>query len=435
MAAAVVPYKANQGGVVTLWVCSAPADPIRVRLERRLTALGAVVSPSPGPSDRAVVVLTPALAEADPPELDQWARERGADGLMLVLASGRADWDDRTGGFAPDANAVPPSLRRTFRSRPIVLDLRGAGQDKLDRAARRLVGAASTNGSTTEVLYKVAPPLPGAASVRPPRWVRRTLGVAIVVLLGLGLSLAFAVRPTHEATEAASMSDEVPPGTTYGDPPGGVGDGLLPYSESPEPAAPPAPTPQAQPQAPSETPTPWVAWALVVLLGLALAVSVGLHLYGRRRRTQRHVVNIDVAGGAPAAGESQVFISHDTEADGKAARTLAEKLAAQRLRPWLAPDSIPPGEAWVFAIERGLTTSKAAIVLLSPAALASGWVRREIQMIVDLEIEGRLYVVPVRVAPCQVPLVLGAYQWVDIGQAEHAVQELNRRFVLAPGAR
>jgi hypothetical protein len=209
---------------------------------------------------------------------------------------------------------------------------------------------------------------------------------------------------------------------------------IAPIVTSP-PVRPSTPT-TAAPGARGASRTAAFVWVAVGVIALAIGILIGVRL-GRGRRhggapePPERTLRVKGIATPPAPGASQVFISHDTDADGHVARTLAAQLAEHRLLPWLAPDSIPPGEEWVFAIERGLTTSKAALILLSPAALASGWVRKEIQIIVDLEIAGRLYVVPVRVAPCDVPLLLNAYQWVDVGNFERAAAELSRRFAVA----
>lgn len=175
---------------------------------------------------------------------------------------------------------------------------------------------------------------------------------------------------------------------------------------------------------------PWLPWLLVAVLAVALAVALG------RLARRTSAGSSGPAGPQPAAvaagplpgTEVQVFISHDADADGAVARTLADHLRRRRLLPWLAPDSIPPGEPWVFAIEAGLLASRAALVLVSSAALRSGWVRKEIQMIVDLEVGGRLHVVPVRVEACDMPLILGGYQWVDVAGFDRAADDLARRF-------
>jgi hypothetical protein len=487
-------------GVADVWLCAAQDDGTADELKRGLESHATSVSTSPEGCRRAVVVLSPPLARADPPELREWVHERGEATLILTLAAGRAEWDERADRFFDDSDAVPPSLARAFRSRPIVLDLRGADRERFDRIARRLAGATSSPGpAVTEaaapprvwpgaagapprpVAPPASPPAPAAAAPPPPapaaasppapprgrtdrrRGVRRVavilLFVALVVIPaalvvrsgGRETSVEVTLPPDTGADETSVTGPRPSTPTTRVPLPGGptvvpTSRPLLtlPHTTTAPTITSPAPAPPttAAPETPAASHRAALVWVTVGVIALAIGIVIGVRLGRTRSRGNAaprpeppppdDTAAVSPPPAAPAA--TQVFISHDTDADGHVARTLAAQLTAHRLRPWLAPDSIPPGEEWVFAIERGLTTSKAAVILLSPAALASGWVRKEIQIIVDLEIAGRLYVVPVRVAPCDVPLVLNAYQWVDVGNFGRAAEELSRRFPLATEA-
>jgi hypothetical protein len=431
------------------------------------------------------VVLSPELARADPPELREWVRDRGDAAVILTLADGRADWDDRADRFSDDADAVPPSLATAFESRPIVLDVRGADSERLDRVALRLAGAASGARSTPSPPVappRVSPPSPGmipppppapsggaapspaapatasspmGAAVAPPtrRGSRRVRVVVLVAVACLALvAFAAALVSSGGDNRPAEGPSPSPAPSTPSSARGGPLPTLSPTiagsrppqssprsTTAPTVTSPPAPSTTSAPDARAQSHEAVFVWVAVGVVALAAGVLIGVQLgrrRGRRARPEGRSPQPDPPPGPaidppPAPVGTQVFISHDTDSDADVARALAAQLATHRLRPWLAPDSIPPGAEWVFAIEQGLTTSKAALILLSPAALASGWVRKEIQIIVDLEIAGRLYVVPVRVAPCDVPLLLTAYQWVDVGHFERAAEELGRRFPVA----
>ena len=96
----------------------------------------------------------------------------------------------------------------------------------------------------------------------------------------------------------------------------------------------------------------------------------------------------EVGAAAPAGtgrDPRQVFISHATRQDADFAHRLAADLAAAGWRPWIAPDSILPGEKWVEAIGRGLDGSGVFVVALTPAAVASNWVRNETNAAIELE--------------------------------------------------
>jgi formylglycine-generating enzyme required for sulfatase activity len=108
----------------------------------------------------------------------------------------------------------------------------------------------------------------------------------------------------------------------------------------------------------------------------------------------------------------QVFISHAT-ADAQFAHRLADDLQRLGVRVWIAPESIRPGESWVSAIERGLRESSHAVVVLTPAALESKWVKKETDVTIAQERKGRIQVIPLDVEPCEVPLLLSSYQMVS----------------------
>jgi formylglycine-generating enzyme required for sulfatase activity len=109
----------------------------------------------------------------------------------------------------------------------------------------------------------------------------------------------------------------------------------------------------------------------------------------------------------------QVFISHATAADGAFAQRLAGDLRRLGMKVWIAPESIRSGEEWVDAIERGLGESSHIVIVLTPAALVSPWVRKETNVAIALERQGGIRVIPLHVEPCEVPLLLSSYQMIS----------------------
>ncbi len=107
----------------------------------------------------------------------------------------------------------------------------------------------------------------------------------------------------------------------------------------------------------------------------------------------------------------QIFLSHAT-ADAAIAQQVADELAVDGWRVWMAPDSVLPGERWVAAIERGLQESGVFLLLLSPEAVASRWVQFETDIAIELEREGKLEFVSLRLRPCELPLTWRAFQWM-----------------------
>jgi acyl carrier protein len=117
----------------------------------------------------------------------------------------------------------------------------------------------------------------------------------------------------------------------------------------------------------------------------------------------------------PTMTTRQVFISHDTE-DASFAHRLARDLQGAGAQVWIAPDSILPGESWVDAIERGLSHSSDMLIVLTPAAIDSQWVKKETEIGIMRERRGQMQIVPLAVEPCDVPLLLSSYQMVSFSR-------------------
>ena len=108
----------------------------------------------------------------------------------------------------------------------------------------------------------------------------------------------------------------------------------------------------------------------------------------------------------------QVFISYAKE-DAQFAHRLADDSRRLGVQVWIAPESIRPGESWVDAIERGLEESSHTVIVLTPKALKSRWVKKETGVAIAQERKGRIQVIPLDVEPCAVPLFLSSYQMVS----------------------
>ena len=73
----------------------------------------------------------------------------------------------------------------------------------------------------------------------------------------------------------------------------------------------------------------------------------------------------------------RVFISHVSQED-KLAGLLADQLTGAGFHVWRAEEQLLPGDNWALKTGRALEESDAMIVLVSPEAARSQWVRREI---------------------------------------------------------
>lgn len=111
---------------------------------------------------------------------------------------------------------------------------------------------------------------------------------------------------------------------------------------------------------------------------------------------------------------TKAFISHAHE-DKSVALALAIALREGGVEAWIDAWEIAPGDSLVDKIfEQGLKDCGVFLVLLSPASLASRWVKDELDAAVVRRIAGQTRTISVRVAPCEVPEALRAYRWLDL---------------------
>ena len=74
----------------------------------------------------------------------------------------------------------------------------------------------------------------------------------------------------------------------------------------------------------------------------------------------------------------KVFISH-AHTDGALVAQITEALQRSGLEVWDADREILPGDNWAGEVARALDESQAMVVLLTPDAANSPWVKREIE--------------------------------------------------------
>jgi oligopeptide transport system substrate-binding protein len=107
-----------------------------------------------------------------------------------------------------------------------------------------------------------------------------------------------------------------------------------------------------------------------------------------------------------------VFLSH-AKVDHPFAERLAEDLRQRGATIWIAPESIHPSEDWVSAIDRALVESSAMVVVLTPAAIQSAWVRGEVNAAIDRAMRGEMQLLFLNVRPTEATPLWRRYQWID----------------------
>jgi len=129
----------------------------------------------------------------------------------------------------------------------------------------------------------------------------------------------------------------------------------------------------------------------------------------------------------------QVFICHSSS-DKPKAYSLYQRLRQDGFDPWLDAEDLIPGQDWQIEIPKAVENSQVVLVCLSPSAITTeGYVQREIKFALDVadeKPEGTIYLIPVKLEPCEVPMRLSRWQWVDLyeeGGYERLLKALKLR--------
>jgi hypothetical protein len=132
-----------------------------------------------------------------------------------------------------------------------------------------------------------------------------------------------------------------------------------------------------------------------------------------------------------------VFLSHSSVDDEWAAR-LKAALTAKGLTVWLDLDEIRPGDVFVQALERGLESSGAVAIIVSPESMASGWVSEEYSRALSMAKSrgSSLPLIPILLQDAELPGFLANRSWADFrdeDQFDASVEQLIRGIRRAPG--
>jgi tetratricopeptide (TPR) repeat protein len=119
-----------------------------------------------------------------------------------------------------------------------------------------------------------------------------------------------------------------------------------------------------------------------------------------------------------------VFLSYSST-DEAWVRRLAQDLKRYRVSVWLDRDEIRPGDRFVDALEQGMAQSRAIALVVSPASMASGWVKEMYNRAVALAQRQKeaFQLIPVLLHTAELPGFLGDRRWVDFRHpAEYATR-------------
>jgi hypothetical protein len=118
-----------------------------------------------------------------------------------------------------------------------------------------------------------------------------------------------------------------------------------------------------------------------------------------------------------ASNIGKTFLCHSSS-DKPSVRALRRRLLDDKIQPWFDEEDILPGQDWDLAIRKAIRASDVVLVCLSRASVSKiGYLQKEIKHVLDVadeQPEGAIFLIPVRLEPCEVPERLRRWQWVDL---------------------
>jgi hypothetical protein len=117
----------------------------------------------------------------------------------------------------------------------------------------------------------------------------------------------------------------------------------------------------------------------------------------------------------------RVFLCHSS-GDKEAVRALYRRLREDDIEPWLDEEEILPGQDWEHEIAKAVRTVDAVIVCLSRESVSkTGYVQKEIRFALDKadeQPEGVIFIIPLKLEPCEVPYRLHRWHWVNYFESQ-----------------
>lgn len=110
----------------------------------------------------------------------------------------------------------------------------------------------------------------------------------------------------------------------------------------------------------------------------------------------------------------KVFISHSST-DKKFVRTLKDCLAANNIDIWMDEDQLDLGDSLLTKLDQALNDSSHLVIILSPASIASDWVRFELKKAIENSRTGLMQkIIPVKFQECDIPEELSDMLYADL---------------------
>jgi hypothetical protein len=126
----------------------------------------------------------------------------------------------------------------------------------------------------------------------------------------------------------------------------------------------------------------------------------------------------------PAQTAASIFLSH-THVDNSFVKRLADDLREAGATVWVDEAEMQVGDSLIEKIRSGIDAMDYLAVVLSPDSVASSWVRREVDIAMNQEIEGKkIKVLPVLYRRCDLPGFLKGKMYADFTDPENYGQAL-----------
>jgi hypothetical protein len=121
--------------------------------------------------------------------------------------------------------------------------------------------------------------------------------------------------------------------------------------------------------------------------------------------------------------EYDVFISYKSEYKPWV-NTLARNLERQRLTVWVDDWRKRPGDLIAETLDRAIKGSRAGVLVVTPEAVASGWVQEEYASMLEREKMGGFRLIPVILRKSEAFPFLRNRFWIDFTAPEHYPRRL-----------
>ena len=92
---------------------------------------------------------------------------------------------------------------------------------------------------------------------------------------------------------------------------------------------------------------------------------------------------------------------------------MRDSLELRGLSVWVDFARLKPGDVFVEEIERAIERSRNVVLLCSPTAINSNWVRQEYYRIIQLSMTAKVRIIPVLLETAELPGFLQTRQYVD----------------------